>query len=152
MIGTQASRLRPGLSLDYLKSRRDDRPCGPGRRRDACVPTNPVSRGSPPFEGEGLGVGSVIQWKRENSLLYFAALAALREGVPWGVGRCSTLCQPTLHGVSAKTPCFVHRCSTPFFAQNYAPFVEEASCTDTFFVLRAEMPLCKSLIPNAHSI
>ena len=97
-------------------------------------------------------VGSVIQWKREKSLLYFAALAALREGVPWGVGRCSTLCRPTLHGVSAKTPCFVHRCSTPFFAQNYAPFVEEASCTDTFFVLHSEMPLCKSLIVNTHSI
>ena len=52
----------PKLSLDYLKSRRDDRPCGPGRRRDACgfdrrrdacVPTNPVGRGSHPLVSEG---------------------------------------------------------------------------------------------------
>jgi len=26
---------------------------GPGRRRDACVPTNPVGRGSPPLVSEG---------------------------------------------------------------------------------------------------
>ena len=88
----------------------------------------------------------------ENSLLHFAPLAALREGVPWGIGRYSTLRRPTLHGASVKTPCFVHRCSTPFLAANYASFVEAASHIGTFFVLHPEMPLCKSLIVNAHSI
>ena len=67
-----------------------------------------LARGSPPFEGEGMGVGSLhvlhMLRRNKNSTEYRFTLHGVSAYAPRSIGLRSTEYRLTLHGASAYAP------------------------------------------------